>query len=193
MKTEIKNIKNRRIIYLLIIIILTLAIYIYYLFTQGYFKRINKTNPINLMKKIETNMTLNEVNKIIGKEGKLTNERYKEYTWEFKNNSKIKIRYFDETTELNKNNIKSNIIFEIKDEELKNMLVKFPKKEILNEKVSKGMKYTDMKKIFNNVEGDVVEKTPYAITYKWVDKNGKYVKARFISTGVISMFMENLD
>lgn len=127
---------------------------------------------IEIMDKLEPSNTVEEINKIIGKEGELEDEKYNSYYWELEDGVGIKASYYSGKT--------ATIKLECSNDLLSNSKVDLSKTKDLKEEMSeKTLYYDDFKDALGKVDGVVTEKGNSRKVYLWVDEKGGYLSATF--------------
>lgn len=130
-----------------------------------------KCSALECIKKIEPENTVEEVNKIVGVEGKLTDEKYNFYEYDLGNDEKITLKYYSST--------KATIVADYERDELANKKVDLSKLTDLKPKVSAGITYDDFKNEIGGEDGTLIEKSESSNKYVWVSKKGGYITASF--------------
>lgn len=128
------------------------------------------------IEKLEPKNTVEEINDIIGKEGKLTDETNNVYLWEISDTARIEARYGSKKTDNCTISVELDNQFKV----LKDKNVDFSKyeeiKKALNTKES--ITYDEMvQKI--GAEGYIMKKTSISTHYQWVNAEGGYLTAYF--------------
>ncbi len=140
-----------------------------------------KCSALECIKKIEPTNTVEEVNKIVGVDGVLTDEKYNFYEYDLGDDEKITLKYYSGT--------KATIVADYDEDELANKKVDLSKLQELKSKVSSGITYDDFKKEIGGVDGTLIEKSDTSNRYIWVSKKGGNVKATFrVSDNMCSFF-----
>lgn len=130
---------------------------------------------LDCMKKLKVENTVEEINKVIGFDGELTNETYKEYTWKFSNTESIKATYYSSD--------KATIDATYDKDPLRNKKVDFSRySEIQSALKSTSLTYDEFKEKVGGVEGTLTYISSYSNKYVWVNKNGEYLTGTFSNT-----------
>lgn len=135
-----------------------------------------KTNKVyELIEKIEPTNTIEEINKIVGSEAKLTDEKYYIYEYDFGNDYKLTVKYYSAKGKTCDIEIKYN------KDDLRDEKVTLDKAKDLKTKLQSGEKisYEEFKEAVGGVEGTLNTKTNYTKSYIWVNSNGGYISATF--------------
>ncbi|MBR6073191.1 MAG: hypothetical protein IKP76_02585 [Bacilli bacterium] len=131
------------------------------------------------LNKIEATNTIEEINGIIGFEGRVKEEsaedsssKWKLYTWELTEDTSIEAKRYEDT---------KSIYLEAKypNDLVKQDQVDLSKANDLKAKVNKGAYYDEIKADLGNVDGILVKKDSYSKTYIWANKNGGKLTANF--------------
>ena len=134
------------------------------------------------MDKLSPENTVEEMNEIIGSEGELTNEKYNEYTWNITDDTKITATYYSSKTATIKIDIDDDLL---KDDKTDLSCAKDLKSEINS---ANGITYDDFVSKIGS-KGYIVEKSSSSKSYRWVNKNGGYLKGTFSnSSGKCTFF-----
>lgn len=137
-----------------------------------FYKCIDEIKPEN---------TVEEVNKIIGIEGVLTDEEYNFYEYDFGDDKKITLKFYSSD--------KSTIVVDYNKKDLKNNKVTLENLSDLKSRINDGITYEDFKKEVGGVDGTLIEKSTLSDKYVWVTKNEGYVTASFSnSKGTCTFF-----
>lgn len=137
-------------------------------------------SALECIKKIEPTNTVEEVNKIVGVDGVLTDEKYNIYEYDLGNDEKITLKYYSGK--------KATIVADYEEDDLADKKVDLSKLQDLKAKVSSGISYDDFKKEIGNVDGTLVEKSDISNKYVWVSKKGGSVKATFRTSDNLCSF-----
>lgn len=130
---------------------------------------------------IKPENTVEEVNKIIGIEGVLVDEKYNFYDYDFGDDKKITLKYYSSD--------KSTIVIGYDKKDLKNDKVTLEKLSDLKSRINKGITYEEFKEEVGGVDGTLIEKSTLSKKYVWVTKNEGYVTATFSnSKGICTFF-----
>ena len=127
---------------------------------------------LECVKKLKPENTVEEINKVIGFEGKLTDEKNNIYTWEITSDEKVTASYYSSD--------KATIEASYKNEDLKNSKVDFSKYDEIQSALKSGSSLTYdefCKKV--NAEGVLYSVSSYSNKYVWVNKNGEYLTGTF--------------
>lgn len=131
-----------------------------------------KTNCkiFDCLNKIKPENTIEEINKIIGFDGELTDEKYKIYNWQLNEKESIQVAYYSSD--------KAQIKIKYDKDDLKDKKVDFSKYEKIRDNLKKGVKYTyeDLVKEFKT-KGKLTAKSSITKKYTWVSENGSYLTA----------------
>ena len=128
------------------------------------------------LKKIKPESTVEQINKIIGFEGKLTNEKYNEYTWEFSNTESLTATYYSSD--------KATIDTKYNRDSLKNKKVDLTKYSEIQSALKSGssLTYDEFKSKVGGVDGTLTYMSSSSNKYIWVNKNGEYLIGTFSNT-----------
>lgn len=130
-----------------------------------------KCSVMECIQQINYTNTLEEVNKIIGFDGELTDENYDIYYWKLSENSGVKVAWY--------NSPRATITADFDRTILSNSKVYFSKYDELQPKIKEGITYDEFKKYIGGTDGNITEKTSLSTKYTWVDSNGGYLTASF--------------
>ena len=130
-----------------------------------------KCSALECIKKIEPENTVEEVNEIVGVEGKLTSEEYNIYEYDLGNDEKITLKYYSGT--------KATIIADYDRDSLADKKVDLSNLQVLKSKVSAGITYDEFKNEIGGSDGTLIEKSSTSNKYVWVSKKGGYVTGSF--------------
>ncbi|MBO5138525.1 MAG: hypothetical protein J6B89_02680 [Bacilli bacterium] len=130
-----------------------------------------KCSAIECIKKINVETTVEEVNKIIGVDGVLTDEKYNFYEYDLGNDEKITLKFYSSQ--------KPTIIADFDKDDIADKKVDLSKLTELKSKVRSGITYDEFKAELGNTDGVLIEKSDSSNRYMWVSKKGGYVKATF--------------
>lgn len=121
---------------------------------------------------IKPENTVEEINNIVGSEGKLIDEKYNKYSWEITEDTTLTATYYSSKT--------ATIAVSINDDLLKNSKTDLSGANDLKSAINSkdGVKYEEFAQKFGS-EGYVVEKTSTSTSYRWVSEKGGYIKASF--------------
>lgn len=133
-------------------------------------------SAIDCMKKLNTSNTVEEINKVIGIDGTLTDEKYNKYTWKISDTDEITAAYYSSS--------KANITATYDKNTLKNSKVDFSKYNEIKTALKNGeaVSYNDFKEKVGGVDGTLVEISSISNKYTWVNKDGGYLTATFSNT-----------
>ena len=136
----------------------------------------SKCSVLDCMKKLSSTSTVEEINKVTGIEGKLTNETYNEYTWTFSDKESIKATYYSS----DKPNIDATYIRD----NLKNKKVTFKKYSEIQTALKSGssLTYDEFKEKVGGVDGTLVYISSTTNKYVWVSTTGEYLTGSFSNT-----------
>ena len=131
------------------------------------------------MKKIDTNGTIADVNKVIGFEGELTSESDSPsvYKWQLNEDDAIEIRYYPSTKTMYVEAMYSRDALKSKKADFSSV-----KEKMKAMKSDEGLKYDDVKKIVGGVDGHLVKNDATTLTYSWYNSDGGSFTARFSTT-----------
>lgn len=132
-----------------------------------------KCGALECIKNITPTSTLEEVNKIIGFEGKLKKAKYNKYYWTLSKDSGIEVRFTDDGNNTIRADFNKSIIA--------NENVDFSRYEEFKPKIKNGLLYLDFISYIGGVDGTIVEKNAKEIKMMWVNKDNKYLTATFDS------------
>ena len=127
------------------------------------------------IEKIKPEFTVEEINKVIGSEGELTDEKYNKYTWKITDNVEITATYYSSKT--------ATIKIEIDKKLLKDSKADLSCAQEIKSKINSkdGIKYDEfVNKIGTN--GYLIEKSSSSVKYIWVDNNVGYIEGSFSSS-----------
>lgn len=130
-----------------------------------------KCSVLECIKQIKPENTVEEINKIIGFDGELTDEQYGQYYWKLSDETGIEVSYYSGD--------KGTIVADVDREYLKNNKVDLSRYDELKTKVNSGITYDDFITYVGNVDGIITEKSAYIIKYTWVASNDDYLNASF--------------
>lgn len=120
--------------------------------------------------KIEPTNSVEEVNKIIGVDGKVDSEDNNKYVYDLGNDEKITLKYYGE---------KATITAEYDKNKVANKKVNLSKLTELKPKVQSGITYDQFKAEIGNVDGTLYEKSESTNRYMWISTKGGSVRASF--------------
>lgn len=129
---------------------------------------------VECIKQIKVENTVEEINKIIGITGELTDEKYNEYYWEISENTGITVTYYSSA--------KGNIKVDADRDTFKNSKVDLSQLDTIKAKINDGLTYDQVKSYLGNVDGVLTEKGTVTNKYTWVNSNGGYVNVSFSAT-----------
>lgn len=130
-----------------------------------------KCSATECIKKIEPTNTVEEVNKIIGVDGVLSDEKYNFYEYDLGNDEKITLKFYSSD--------KSTIVATFDENDVANKKVNLSKLQDLKAKVNSGITYDNFKKELGDVDGTLIEKSDSSNRYLWKSTKGGNVKASF--------------
>ena len=135
-----------------------------------------KCTVLECIKKLSADSTVEEINKVVGVEGKLTNEKYNEYTWTFSDKESLKATYYSS----DKANIEANYIRD----DVANKKVTFSKYDEIQTALKSGssLTYDEFKSKVGGVEGTLVYISSSSNKYVWVNTKGEYLTGTFSNT-----------
>lgn len=128
-------------------------------------------HALDCIKQIEIENTVDEINKIIGFDGVLQDEKYNIYYWEISETEGIKAAYYSSKT--------ATITADYDRNTLANNKVDFSRYDELQTKIKEGISYNDFISYIGNVQGTIVEKSSITTKYVWEDSNGSYLQGSF--------------
>lgn len=143
---------------------------------------------IECVKKLKSENTVEEINKVIGFEGKLTDEKYNKYTWEISDDESITATYYSSD--------KATIEATYDRDSLKNKKVDFSKYDEIQTALKSGnsLTYDEFKEKVGSVDGTLIYISSSSKKYVWVDKNGGYLTGTFSdSTGKCTFVIGRLS
>lgn len=123
------------------------------------------------IKQIKVENTVEEINKIIGFEGELTDEQYDIYYWQISEDEGIKVAYY--------NSERGTITADFDRDSIANSKVDFSRYSELQPKIKEGITYNDFKSYIGNVDGVITEKSSLSTKYTWVSSDGSYLTGSF--------------
>ena len=134
------------------------------------------------IEKIKPENTVEEINKIIGSNGELTDEKYNKYTWKITDDVEITATYYSSKTATIKIDIDKKFL---KDNRADLSCAKDIKSQVNSKD---GIKYDDfVSKI--GTKGYLIEKSSSSVGYIWVNEDGGYIKGTFsVSSGKCTFF-----
>ena len=128
-------------------------------------------HAIECIKQITVDSTVSDINKIIGFDGELTDEKYNIYYWEISEDEGIKVAYYGGN--------KGTITADFDRDTLANSKVNFSRYSELQPRIKEGISYNDFKSYIGNVDGTITEKSSISTKYTWVSSDGSYLTASF--------------
>ncbi|MBO5530813.1 MAG: hypothetical protein J5970_05380 [Bacilli bacterium] len=130
---------------------------------------------LECVKKLKPENKVEEINKVIGFEGKLTDEKNKIYTWEIASDEKVTASYYSSD--------KATIEATYDKDELKNNKISFAKYDEIQSALKSGssLSYDEFCKKVNG-NGVLYSVSSYSKKYVWVNKNGEYLTGTFSTT-----------
>lgn len=128
---------------------------------------------VECIKKIQSENTVEEINKIIGFEGKLTDEKYSKYYWELSEDEGVEVTYYSSD--------KGTIKITYNEDDIKNKKVDFSKYDEISSLLKSGtsLTYDEFVEKVGGVEGTLIEKGSITNKYTWIDSDGSYLNASF--------------
>ena len=133
-----------------------------------------KCKVLDCIKKISTDASYEEVNKIIGFDGEsyLEGNGWKTYKWELNEDDTVEVTFFSTST---------TIKIKFDDDLIKNKKVDFFKYSEIKSALSnsQNVSYKEMKEKFGGVDGTLIEKSSSGNKYRWVNSEGGYLDANF--------------
>lgn len=130
-----------------------------------------KCSAIECIKKIDVEASVEDINKVMGFEGKLTDEKYNIYTWKINDKESVIAKYYSGNN--------PTIVIEFDEDKIANKKVDLSKLNDLKAKVKEGITYDEFKKEIGNQEGTLIEKSKSTNRYMWSNTKGGYVRASF--------------
>lgn len=130
-----------------------------------------KCSAVECIKKIDIENTVEEVNKIIGVDGVLTDKEHNFYEYDLGNDEKITLKYYSGT--------KATVVADFNRDDVADKKVDLSNLTDLKSKVSSGITYDEFKAEIGNTDGVLFEKSSISNRYMWVSTKGGYVKASF--------------
>lgn len=144
-------------------------------------KKMNgKCNYLDCINEISDTASVEDINNIIGIDGKLIDDKYNQYEWAFNDEISLYATYY--------NNSYPTIEIDYYEEDIMNKKVDLSDLDGLKIKVNKGISYNEFKQYIGNVEGTLIEKSKYTKRYIWVNKDGGYVKGSFNNRNECTFF-----
>ena len=128
-------------------------------------------HAVECIKKINVESTVADINKIIGFDGELTDEKYNIYYWEISEDEGIKVAYYGGN--------KGTITADFDRDTIANSKVNFSRYSELQPRIKEGISYNDFKSYVGNVDGTITEKSSISTKYTWVSSDGSYLTASF--------------
>lgn len=127
---------------------------------------------LDCIKKLKPEYTVKDIDKVIGFEGKLTDDKYNIYTWEITSDEKITASYYSSD--------KATIDATYNKDEIKNNKIDFSKYEEIQSALKSGssLTYDDFCKKVKG-KGVLYSISSYSKKYVWVNKNGEYLTGTF--------------
>ena len=141
---------------------------------------------VECIKKIDITSSLSDVNKIMGFEGKLTNEKLNVYTWEISSEQSVEVT-FD-------SNKKASVKIVFPKENVQNSKVDLSNYDEIKTLLRSGkLDYSTFVKKVGNVEGVLVEKSSYSKKYLWYNSRTKYLYGTFSESSGRCTFISGLN
>ncbi len=135
------------------------------------------------LEKLDTDMSLEEMNKIIGFEGKLESdeEKYKTYSWDLTDDTSITSQFM---TSYNTATISANYPTSMVEKK-----ADFSKWEDIKSRLNKKEKisYDEFVKLVGGVKGAIKQKNSSSTSYSWYNSDGGYLTAYFNKDGICTM------
>ena len=127
---------------------------------------------LECIKKLKPENTVEEINAVIGFEGKLSDEKNKIYVWEIASDEKITASYYSSD--------KATIEASYNKDELKNDKVDFSKYDEIQTALKSGssLTYDEFCSKVND-QGHLYKISTYSNQYVWVNKNAEYLTGTF--------------
>lgn len=141
-----------------------------------------KCEATECIKLIEPENTVEEINKIIGVDGELTDEKYNVYYWELSDDQGIQVSYYSSDTGTIEVEVDDKTVFA-------NSKVDFSRYDEISSLLKNGtsLTYDEFVDMVGGVEGTLMEKSTSSLQYMWVNSDGGYLNASFSnSTGKCS-------
>lgn len=139
---------------------------------------------VECIKKIEITNTVEEINNIIGFEGKLIDEKNNKWEWELSEKDSIEATFYTSG--------RGNIKAKIDRDSIANKKVDFSKYDQLKTKINDGITYDEFIKYIGNVEGIIIEKNSSSTKYDWVDTDGSYLSGSFSTSSNKCTFVSGM-
>lgn len=131
--------------------------------------------PLECIKKLKPENKVEDINKVIGFEGKLTDEKNNIYTWEIAEGETIKATYYSTD--------KATIEASYETDALKDRKISFSKYDEIQTALKSGSSLTyDEFCSKVNGKGHLYSVSSYSKKYVWVNKNGEYLTGSFSTT-----------
>ena len=135
------------------------------------------------MGKLASNMTVEEMNKVIGFDGELVSEEenYKIYSWKLNENTSISSQFMLKyDTAIISANYPSSMVSKKAD---------FSKWDEIESKLknNEAITYKEFVKLVGNIEGTMKQKTSSKVTYEWYNSDGGYLLGYFDNDGNCTM------
>ena len=151
--------------------------------TTGQIQHNGNCSSIDCIKKIKTNSTLADVNKIIGLDGKVVDEANQQYTWKLSDEESVNIT-FNSDKDLSGNTVKKAttiISIEYDEKDLENKNLDSSKYKSINStfKSGKSLTYDQFKEKLGGIEGKLIAKSDTEEQYIGRGANGRDIKAIF--------------
>lgn len=135
------------------------------------------------LEKLNSSMTVEEMNKVIGFEGKLVSdeETYKTYSWDLTDDTSIRSQFMLKynTATISANYPSSMVTKKADFSKWNEIQAKLKSKEKLS--------YKEFVKLVGGVEGTIKQKTDTQTTYSWYNSKGGYLSGYFDKDGNCTM------
>ena len=135
-----------------------------------------KCDIFKCIEKASTSATLEDMNKLIGFEGKQLREGqgWNTYEWALNEDDTVEVTFYSSDSS-------ATIKIKFDDERIKNKKVDFSKLSELKKALSnrEEVSYDTVKEKFGGVDGTMIEKSKGGFVYKWVNSEGGYMNAHF--------------
>lgn len=139
---------------------------------------------LECIKKISITDSVDDINKIIGFNGDLTDEKYNKYYWKLSDNEGIEVTYYSSS--------KGTIKVDINKDLLADKRGDFSRYNQLKNNINSGIDYNEFISYIGNVDGNLVEKSSITNKYLWVSSNGSYLNASFSNSSSNCTFISGM-
>ena len=147
----------------------------------GSSKSKGKCSVFECVKKIDTDGTIDDINKLIGFKGTVKSQseegsytKWTLYSWELTEDTSVEVRYYESTNTMYVEAIFPTSMIKTKTIDFSNV-----KTEMKAINSTNGLKYNDVVKILGGVEGTLTKKDKDTLTYSWYGKERGSMTARF--------------